>query len=131
MCGIAGGFAFRKEGEEFLQKIGEATTCLKHRGPDGGGVFNHGSIALGHRRLSIIDTSSAANQPMFSRDRRYCMVFNGEIFNYRELATQYFPGHQFQTTSDTEVFLELFIKLGVECFSKLRGFYVAAICDTH
>lgn len=130
MCGIAGGFAFRKEGEEFLHHIGEATTCLKHRGPDGGGVFTHGPIALGHRRLSIIDTSTAANQPMFSRDRRYCMVFNGEIFNYKELSAQYFPGHSFQTTSDTEVFLELFIRQGIECFSKLRGFYVAAICDT-
>jgi asparagine synthase (glutamine-hydrolysing) len=130
MCGIAGGFAFRKEGERYLQKISEATSCLKHRGPDGGGVFSHGPVALGHRRLSIIDTSTAANQPMFSKDRQYCMVFNGEIFNYQELASKYFPNHQFQTTSDTEVFLELFIKFGAECFSKLRGFYVAAIFDT-
>src|SRR4051812_34272620 len=125
MCGIVGGFAFKKEGNAYLQKIGSATDCLRHRGPDGGGVFSNEHAALGHRRLSIIDTSSAANQPMYSPDRRYCIVFNGEIFNYKELIQQYFPEHRFETSSDTEVFLQLFIRIGTACFGKLRGFFAA------
>jgi asparagine synthase (glutamine-hydrolysing) len=130
MCGITGGFALKSEGRQFLNRIQNANACIRHRGPDGDGVFLNDTAALGHRRLSIIDTSSAADQPMFSKDQRFCMVFNGEIFNYKELQEKYFPNHSFRTTSDTEVFLELFIKLGTECFVELRGFFVAAIYDS-
>lgn len=129
MCGIAGAFAFSERGKPYLGKIGVANNCLQHRGPDGGAVFQTGGVALGHRRLSIIDTSEAANQPMFSRDKRYVIIFNGEIFNYKELKANYFPHHSFATSSDTEVFLELFIKEGAGCFKKLRGFFAAAIYD--
>jgi asparagine synthase (glutamine-hydrolysing) len=131
MCGIAGAFAFRERGKPYLDKISIANDCLRHRGPDGGAVFQTGDVALGHRRLSIIDTSEAANQPMFSRDKRYVIIFNGEIFNYKELKAKYFPHHSFVTSSDTEVFLELFIKEGAACFEKLRGFFGAAIYDNH
>jgi asparagine synthase (glutamine-hydrolysing) len=130
MCGIAGGFAFNKEGEKYIGRIHDAIECIRHRGPDGDGVYKNETVALGHKRLSIIDTSSAANQPMYSADRRYCIVFNGEIFNYKELVAEYFSQHYFRTTSDTEVFLELFIKSGVDCFKKLRGFFAAAIYDS-
>jgi asparagine synthase (glutamine-hydrolysing) len=129
MCGIAGGFAFTDNGKKFIHRIGEATSCIKHRGPDGEGVFLEEPAALGHRRLSIIDVSAAANQPMFSRNKRYCMVYNGEIFNYKELVADYFRGYTFTTTSDTEVFLELFARQGIDCFKKLRGFFAAAIYD--
>ncbi|MBO9681972.1 MAG: asparagine synthase (glutamine-hydrolyzing) [Flavisolibacter sp.] len=129
MCGIAGGFAFKSEGIKYISEIGRATTCLKHRGPDGDGIFLNETVALGHRRLSIIDTSAQANQPMYSSGKRYVIVFNGEIFNYRELRAKYFSGHTFRTTSDTEVFLELFIKIGVDCFQELRGFFAASIYD--
>jgi asparagine synthase (glutamine-hydrolysing) len=129
MCGIAGGFAFNDSGQKYIQRIETATACIKHRGPDGDGVYLNGPVALGQRRLSIIDISAAANQPMFSRDKRYCIVYNGEIFNYKELIAQYFRDYQFTTTSDTEVFLELFEREGVACFEKLRGFFAAAIYD--
>lgn len=130
MCGIAGGFAFKLEGKKYLQRIEGANDCMRHRGPDGGAIFQNETVALGHRRLSIIDTSTAANQPMYSSDKRYIIIFNGEVFNYLELKAKYFAGHQFHTTSDTEVFLELFIKIGVDCFKELRGFFAAAIYDT-
>jgi asparagine synthase (glutamine-hydrolysing) len=129
MCGIAGGFAFAENGKKYLQRIDKAISCLHRRGPDGQGVFSNDRVALAQRRLSIIDLSTAANQPMYSRDRRYCMVYNGEIFNYKELVAQYFQGYQFTTTSDTEVFLELFAREGQACFKKLRGFFAAAIYD--
>jgi asparagine synthase (glutamine-hydrolysing) len=129
MCGIAGGFAFKIEGRRFLDRIGTAIRCINHRGPDGDGIFKNERVALGHKRLSIIDTSVAANQPMYSRDKRYCIVFNGEIFNYKALVERHLPGHAFVTTSDTEVFLELFIKMGVAAFEELRGFFAAAIYD--
>jgi asparagine synthase (glutamine-hydrolysing) len=129
MCGIAGGFAFTENGRKYFQRIDKAISCLHHRGPDGQGVFSNDRVALAQTRLSIIDLSVAANQPMYSRDKRYCMVYNGEIFNYKELVAQYFQGYQFTTTSDTEVFLELFARQGEACFKKLRGFFAAAIYD--
>jgi asparagine synthase (glutamine-hydrolysing) len=131
MCGIAGGFAFTENGKKYIRQIDKAVACVRHRGPDGEGVFSDDFVALGQTRLSIIDLSVAANQPMYSKDKRYCIVYNGEIFNYRELVDKYFKDHQFATTSDTEVFLELFIKEGVESFKKLRGFFAAAIYDKH
>ncbi|MFL5810752.1 MAG: asparagine synthase (glutamine-hydrolyzing) [Flavisolibacter sp.] len=130
MCGIAGGFIFTSEGKKYIDRVGQAIACIRHRGPDGDGIFLNETTALGHKRLSIIDTSTAANQPMYSRDKRYCIIFNGEIFNYKELQSKYFSKHQFQTTSDTEVFLELFIKIGADCFKELRGFFAAAIYDS-
>lgn len=130
MCGIAGGFALKPEGKKYISGISRAISCISHRGPDGEGIFVDEMVALGHRRLSIIDTSSAANQPMFSRDKRYIIIFNGEIFNYKELQSKYFKDHSFVTTSDTEVFLELFIKIGADAFRELRGFFAAAIYDS-
>jgi asparagine synthase (glutamine-hydrolysing) len=129
MCGIAGSFALNTEGKKYLNRISEAISCISHRGPDGEGIFLNDTVALGHRRLSIIDTSAAANQPMYSRDKRYIIIFNGEIFNYKELQAKYFKDYFFNTTSDTEVFLELFIKIGTDAFKELHGFFAAAIYD--
>ncbi|MDB5251198.1 MAG: asparagine synthase [Flaviaesturariibacter sp.] len=129
MCGIAGGFAFREEGKRYIDRIEEASCSIGHRGPDGQGVFREDSVALGHRRLSIIDTSAAANQPMHSANGRFCIVFNGEIFNFRELHKGLLAGRQLRTLSDTEVFLALFEKMGTDCFAELRGFFAAAIYD--
>jgi asparagine synthase (glutamine-hydrolysing) len=130
MCGIAGAFAFKEEGKSYLNRLNQAMDSIKHRGPDGDGIFKDDRVALGHKRLAIIDTSVAANQPQYSDDKRYCILFNGEIFNYKELAAKYFPQHHFKTTSDTEVFLELFIKIGPNCFKELRGFFAVAIYDS-
>nr|MBA2329742.1 asparagine synthase (glutamine-hydrolyzing) [Flavisolibacter sp.] len=130
MCGIAGGFVFKEAGKRYTSKIREAISCINHRGPDGDGVFVDETVSLGHKRLSIIDTSVGANQPMWSRDKQYCIIFNGEIFNYKELKATYLKDHHFSTSSDTEVFLQLYIKKGVSCFSELRGFFAAAIYNS-
>lgn len=130
MCGIAGGFAFDETGKKYIHRIGESIGCIPHRGPDGEGIYRGDLVTLGHKRLSIIDVSHEADQPMYSDDRRYCIIFNGEIFNYRALAEKHFPGRSFHTSSDTEVFLSLFIKMGTACFAELRGFFAAAIYDT-
>jgi asparagine synthase (glutamine-hydrolysing) len=129
MCGIAGAYSLGPGGQKYTSRISNAIACINHRGPDGDGIFTDDKVALGHKRLSIIDTSAIANQPMYSRSKRYVIIFNGEIFNYKELKEKFFPGHVFQTSSDTEVFLELFIKKGPDCFKELRGFFAAAIYD--
>jgi asparagine synthase (glutamine-hydrolysing) len=130
MCGIAGAYSFNRNGNLYKDKIKEAISCIRHRGPDGEGIFSNDVVALGHRRLSIIDISEVANQPMFSEDKRYCIIFNGEIFNYQELRDQYLKGYELRTHSDTEVFLNLFMLKGTQCFKMLRGFFAAAILDT-
>src|SRR5947199_4479455 len=111
MCGIIGAFVFRKDGESFLTRINDANEVLAKRGPDGGGMFNHHSIVLGHRRLSIIDVSCAGDQPMHSHDGRYTIIFNGEIFNYKELQKKYLTNdeqRELKSHSDTEVFLFIY-----------------------
>lgn len=129
MCGITGAYSFTQHGEVYLTRIRQAKESIAHRGPDGSGVYTDNIVALGHRRLSIIDTSEIANQPMHSACGRYVVVFNGEIFNYQELKDTYLNDHVFRSHSDTEVMLELYAKLGVSSFSKLRGFFAAAFYD--
>ncbi|WP_018341701.1 asparagine synthase (glutamine-hydrolyzing) [Cytophaga aurantiaca] len=126
MCGITG-FISSKWTIEDLRNM---THRLKHRGPDAEGFYSNTQqeIYLGHRRLSILDLSDAANQPFFSKDKRYVMVFNGEIFNYKEIATKY--NISTQTTSDTEVAIELYAMIGVKAFQEFNGMFVIAIWDT-
>src|SRR5688572_14317649 len=108
MCGIAG-FLSRKYTEQHLRQM---TDCLRMRGPDADGFFYDGAngIGVGHRRLSIIDLSAAANQPMYSHDGRYAIVFNGEMYNFKDVAAKY--KIQQRTSSDTEVILEAFARVG-------------------
>jgi len=130
MCGITGILAFTEEGRKYLDKIDDAVKSLHHRGPDGHGVFRHGNVALGHTRLAVIDTSDAAAQPFTSIDGRYTIVFNGEIFNYKELRAELEKeGHTFRSQSDTEVLLTLYAKEGKECLNKLNGFWAFLIYD--
>lgn len=113
------------------------TNALSHRGPDADGFFFNGICGLGHRRLSILDLSVSANQPMYSRslssfdgesqEERFVIVYNGEIYNYAELAKEL--NIKMRTTSDTEVILELFVKYGVEFVHKLNGMFAIAIYD--
>src|SRR5688500_12442577 len=103
MCGISGFYSFRS-GAGF-PSLQAANDRMMKRGPDSGAVYQDECVGLGHRRLSIIDVSSAGNQPMKSPDGRYVMVFNGEIFNYRELRQQYLSDEDVRrlaSTSDTE-----------------------------
>lgn len=129
MCGIAGYVAKQNNHslEPFLHK---AVQQLSKRGPDSQQVEIVSSLAgLAHARLSIIDTSSVANQPMKDNTGRFTLIFNGEIFNYRELKKQFLGDVKFNTTSDTEVLLNLFIKLGKDCLQHLNGFFAFAVFD--
>ncbi len=130
MCGITGVFAFSPKGKNFFDKIGESCHTLEKRGPDGGGTFSENNVALGHRRLAVIDTSNAAAQPFTDESGRYVIVFNGEFFNYLEHRTQLeSAGVKFRTTSDTEVLLHLFSKKGMACIEDVNGFFAFAVYD--
>ncbi|HCA27478.1 MAG TPA: asparagine synthase (glutamine-hydrolyzing) [Betaproteobacteria bacterium] len=126
MCGIAGYLAKRP----YPFQLAEAVQCLHHRGPDQNGVWERDGTGLGHARLSIIDLSDAGRQPMSSPDGRYVLVFNGEIYNFRELRRDLeAAGEAFRSHSDTEVLLRLYQREGAQCLEKLRGMFAFAIWD--
>jgi asparagine synthase (glutamine-hydrolysing) len=130
MCGITGILAFNSNGKKFLNKIQAATQCLTNRGPDGEGTYTHHQVALGHRRLSIIDITEAAHQPFTDSEGRYTIVFNGEIFNYRQLRKLLEEkGVRFRSHSDTEVLLYLYIADKEKCLDQLDGEFAFAIYD--
>ena len=102
---------------------------IVHRGPDGEGFYSDSEIALGHRRLSIIDLTTG-DQPIFNEDQSIAIVFNGEIYNYRELRKELIKkGHRFQTTGDTEVIVHLYEERGIDCVRELNGMFAFAIWD--
>jgi asparagine synthase (glutamine-hydrolysing) len=128
MCGIVGIFG----GD--LSKVEDANSAIDHRGPDDCGIYTNQSlkVGLGHRRLSIIDTSSFGHQPMCSDDGKVVLVFNGEIYNYKELRSDLkSKGFVFQGKSDTEVLLNLYLSEGKEMLPKLNGIFAFAILDTN
>ncbi|HXU03753.1 MAG TPA: asparagine synthetase B, partial [Polyangia bacterium] len=133
MCGIAGHVASADAGRDPRDAkalVRAMADALHHRGPDASGVHQSGAATLGHTRLSIIDLSTDANQPMLSADRQVVLVFNGEIYNFRELAAGLREaGVQLRTRSDTEVLLELYRLHGPSFVSKLRGMFAFAIWD--
>lgn len=130
MCGITGIFAFNLVGKFNKIHVTNATMVLEKRGPDFQDIYIDEWIGLGHRRLSVIDTSAAANQPMWDETKRYCIIFNGEIFNYRELRQELeSKGITFFSNSDTEVLLKLFIYEQENCLNKLNGFFSFCIYD--
>lgn len=108
--------------------IRRMTDAMAHRGPDADACWVEDNIALGHRRLSIIDLSAAANQPFIDVSGRYVIVFNGEIYNYREVK-QLIDDYPFHTTSDTEVLIAAYIKWGADCTRYLRGMFAFVIWD--
>nr|WP_317125598.1 asparagine synthase (glutamine-hydrolyzing) [Rufibacter latericius] len=130
MCGISGIYAFTQEGRLAIERLPDSTDALQLRGPDSGGHFTHGNVGLGHRRLSIIDVSDVACQPMHTENERYTIVFNGEIFNFQELKKQLLEkGYTFFSHSDTEVLLKYYIEEGPSFLKKLNGFFAFAIYD--
>ncbi|MBX2897668.1 MAG: asparagine synthase (glutamine-hydrolyzing) [Cyclobacteriaceae bacterium] len=130
MCGITGVFAFNLLGKFNMMHVTTATMALEKRGPDAHAVYTDEFVGLGHRRLSIIDTRTVANQPMWDASQRFCIVFNGEIFNYRELRKELeSSGIHFTSTSDTEVLLQLFIHEKENCLHKLNGFFAFCVYD--
>lgn len=129
MCGIAGIFGTEgiSDPKAAMQRM---TDAVQHRGPDAAGIWQGGPVVLGHRRLGIIDLQSASDQPMHSADGRYTIVFNGEIYNYRELRTALEgEGRVFSTGSDTEVLLQACIHWGRAAFPRLKGMFAFAFWD--
>lgn len=129
MCGICGIVNFSLEPVETAD-IQKMMALLKHRGPDDEGFFIDKNIGLGHVRLSIIDLTSLGKQPMFSSDKRYCILHNGEVYNYLELKDELQPKYIFKTKTDTEVILYAFIEWGVDCLKKFNGMFAFVIYDT-
>ena len=133
MCGIAGIVALTDSGRQQVSKLRQSIRTMQSRGPDDEGIYLCDEMGLAQRRLAIIDTSAAANQPMWDKTNRYAIIFNGEIFNYQQLRNKYFSAEeqtQLHTSSDTEILLELFIKQGVKCLPLLEGFFAFVIYDT-
>ena len=127
MCGIAGVIAPLNL-EILNTTIAQLTDNMLHRGPDAGGCYVKNGVALGHRRLSIIDLSAKANQPFIDPTGRYVIVFNGEIYNFPEIKAK-ITDYNFATNSDTEVILASFIKWGINCLDQLNGMFAFAIWD--
>src|SRR6056297_1546681 len=130
MCGICGAYSFGDLSEETKLLIPKSTNLLSKRGPEVQDHVCFSAAAFGHSRLSIIDTSDAANQPFADSSGRYTLVFNGEIYNYRELQKQLIDkGYSFRTTSDTEVLLYWLMENGEEGIDQLTGFFAFAFYD--
>ena len=128
MCGIFG-IASRSENLKDFP-IREYTDTLSHRGPDGSGYYTDNHVALGHRRLSIIDLSGGG-QPIFNEDSILCIIFNGEVYNFKDLRRKLIEkGHIFTTRSDTETILHAYEQWGDECVEHLRGMFAFAIWDS-
>ena len=132
MCGITGIYAKNLAGKMHMINLSNATEQIAKRGPDARGVWMNDFVGLGHRRLSIIDVSYNAAQPMKDTSGRYTIVYNGEIYNFEELRKGLLSdGIEFQSESDTEVLLYTFIKYKEKCLSLLNGFFAFAVYDEH
>jgi asparagine synthase (glutamine-hydrolysing) len=130
MCGISGFIDFNKKSS--LEQLQAMNRSMEHRGPDGEGYFfeeiQEAQIGLAHRRLSIIDLSSHANQPMFYEN--YALIFNGEIYNFQEIKDELLTlGHIFHTQSDTEVILHAFQQWHTRCVEKMVGMFAFVLLD--
>lgn len=126
MCGIGGKLQFDGNPDPDIAR--RMNACMDHRGPDAAGVYANGPAVLAHRRLSILDLSDAGRQPMSNADGTVHIVFNGEIYNYRELREKV-DHYRFQSETDTEVLLHLYEEFGEECLQYLRGMFAFAIWD--
>lgn len=126
MCGISGIFNLNGTTPE-REHISKMNNVLSHRGPDGEGIYINGPIALGHKRLAILDLSERGRQPMTSADGNWVIVFNGCIYNYRELRSELMKcAHSFRSNSDTEVIAEGLSAFGPEFFQRLNGMFAVA-----
>lgn len=129
MCGIAGLYSPNHQ-DGLNADIRRMTDCLTHRGPDDEGFYVGDSVALGHRRLSIIDLATG-HQPIFNENKDKCIIFNGEIFNFQALKTELEArGHRFSTVSDTETILHAYEEWGEECVQRFRGMFAFCIWDS-
>ncbi len=132
MCGFVG-FRSSRNFEELSEDLPGAVSCLAHRGPDDSGLFidEEGELGLGHRRLSVIDLSTAGRQPMSSDDGSVRIVHNGEIYNFKEIRSVLESyGHQFRSATDTEVILKAYLQWGIDCLQQFVGMFSLAIWDS-
>jgi asparagine synthase (glutamine-hydrolysing) len=130
MCGISGIISKNVLSQNDITQLSASVKAMDKRGPDSNGIFVHQNVGVGQSRLAIMDTSNAAKQPFFSEDGQYVLVFNGEIYNFKELRTELEKdGVKFKTHSDTEVLLYQFIKDREKCIEKFIGFFSFAILD--
>ncbi len=127
MCGI-NGVIYLKSKSDFDQQVRKMNDALAHRGPNDEGVFSESGISLGHRRLSIIDLSSAGHQPMSFLNERYMIVYNGELYNFKEIRNE-LTDVSFHTNSDTEVILAAYARWGEACLDHFNGMFAFAIYD--
>jgi asparagine synthase (glutamine-hydrolysing) len=128
MCGISGIIYFKQPYPNTQAIVGKMTSAMAHRGPNAEGIFVKDNVGLGHRRLSIIDLSTGANQPFSDASGRYHMVFNGEMYNYEAVKAE-LGNVNWRTTSDTEVLVEAWAKWGIKCVDKFKGMFSFAIWD--
>lgn len=130
MCGISGRVNYRTGAPVDAAVLTGMCDRLQHRGPDGAGVWSDGAVGFGHRRLAVIDPSSAGRQPLQACDGRFTITFNGEIYNFQELRGELEgQGARFTTRTDTEVILHAYARYGIECVQRLRGMFAFAIWD--
>ncbi|HYA40451.1 MAG TPA: asparagine synthase (glutamine-hydrolyzing) [Syntrophobacteraceae bacterium] len=129
MCGICGKFLFDENRSVDERLLWAMADVMRHRGPDDEGFYISGSVGLGHRRLSIIDLNTG-KQPICNEDGTVWIVFNGEIYNYREIRKQLVQkGHAFASQTDTEVIIHAYEEYGEDCVTRLRGMFAFAIWD--
>lgn len=132
MCGICGVVCDEPVAPMTEQQLAKMRDALLHRGPDDSGQYIANHIAMGSRRLSIIDLSPNGRMPMMTPDGRYCIVYNGEVYNYREFRSELEgKGHHFRSNSDTETLLYLYAEYGPRMLDRLIGMFAIAIWDAH
>ena len=130
MCGILGSISFKNQYKFNHEEFDNALKLLNHRGPDDSHIIAGNNFIFGHQRLSIIDLSISARQPMVSSCGNYSLVFNGEIYNFEEIREDLIKkGYVFNTSSDTEVLLNSFIEYGIECIDLFIGMFAFAVHD--
>ena len=125
MCGIAGVVDFRHFPVS-RHEIEAMNDAMRHRGPDGEGVFLNGAVGLGHRRLAILDPQGGL-QPFRSEDDRVVITYNGEVYNFVEIRNELRADFDFRTGSDTEVVLRAYQKWGIDCLEKFQGMFAIGI----
>ena len=131
MCGINGILHLQSQKKVDERVLTQMRDALEHRGPDDKGIYIQQNIGLGHRRLSILDVTTAGHQPFLSEDGRYAMVYNGEIYNFKEFYAELkSKDFEIRTQSDTEVLMKLFQLYGLKMLHRLNGMFAIAIWDT-
>src|SRR5215210_1730217 len=130
VCGICGVVSLGRPPER--ETVDAMASALDHRGPDGDGAWSDDGVALGFRRLAIIDLSDAGLQPFASEDGALRLLHNGEIYNYRELRRELEArGHSFRSQTDTEVILRAYEEWGDRCIERFNGMWAIALWDGH